>query len=175
VNRLVRPQTPVDGVMREIVRLADDLRDVAIDAARLQDIHAHAVMQRHQLGLVGTELAGLEQDVVGNADLPDIVQQRRNLQQLQVPGLPAQMLRDADRQLCHAPRMGDGRRVTKVQGSQQLSQHLRRDDPFQRLEAKRILRRDPRQVHQPHQDARRIGRRSTLGRNLGKTKRIQNL
>ena len=62
-------------------RLHDELHDLLVHAAGLQHVDADIVMQVHQLGFVWAQTAGLKEDIVGNADLPHVVQKGGDLQE----------------------------------------------------------------------------------------------
>mmetsp|Transcript_10422 Transcript_10422/g.42406 ORF Transcript_10422/g.42406 Transcript_10422/m.42406 type:complete len:382 (-) Transcript_10422:962-2107(-) len=82
--------------------------------AVLQDVVAMAGVLLHHLEFVRRELAGLEQDVVGDADLADVVQRRGMQQQVQFVVRQAEPAADELGVMGHAQDVGAGLGVTEL-------------------------------------------------------------
>ena len=85
-NRLFLQAVGISGAVDGFVVMQDDRGDLrdAFAADRREDVVAAPRMGSHDAHLFVVEATGLEQHAVGNADLADVVQFRRELQRRQV-------------------------------------------------------------------------------------------
>ena len=95
-DRLPRPPLRRAAAVKLFMMRAHDLGGVGEPHRPLDDVEAVPDVLLHLAELLFVEAAGLEQDVVANADLADIVEKRPLDQGLDVAGRQAELFRQAD-------------------------------------------------------------------------------
>ncbi len=163
------PSRLTDVAVIVVCRLHDELHNFLVHAGCLQHVDADIVMQVHQLGFVRAQPAGLEENIIGHADLADVVQERGHFQHRDLRRLPAQVLGDPRRQERYAARVPHRGDVAIVQSAHQAPQHALGNDAAQRIAGNgRALGIGPlMQIHQAEQDARGIVRLRVEERGTG--------
>ncbi len=111
------------------MRLQHDVQNFLVHLAGLQHVNRDIVMQRHQLGFVRAEFPRLEQDMVGHADLPNVVQERRDFQHLELVFVPSQILGHTHAKQCHPSAVQDRIMIPVMECREQAPEHIPRNRP----------------------------------------------
>src|SRR6476661_3061688 len=84
------PAVGIAGAVVPLVAVADDRAHLLEPVDRRDDPLAELGVRLHDGPLVGRERPGLLKDVLWDPDLPDVVEERAELQALQLIGIEAQ-------------------------------------------------------------------------------------
>ena len=144
----------------------DDLEHRAIGPAGLQQVEPDVAVQSHEPGLVGVAPSRLEEDVVRDADLAQIVQQRGDFKPLEFRLLPAELPGGAGGEQCRAAAVPERGDVAEVHRGEQAPQQFSRKDVPQRIGGRGGLR-AARERDQSEEHLRGIGRSLSTRTRLG--------